>query len=426
MTPAAPGFADGRSRRARIWSLGLVSALLALCCCGLSAVPAAAAAPPKLEARAWALIDARTGETLAGRAQKRRLPMASTTKMMTAYLAIRDLPPRMMVKAAPYQPIPGESLMGLEAGQKVSVRDLLYGLILLSGNDAAVTLAVADSGSVDSFVNKMNRTARRLGLKDTHYRDPVGLDGAAQYSSAHDLTKLGRALMQIPRFRPIASARSAKLNSYSPPVEIESTNDFVLDNEWAKGIKTGHTFGAGYVLASDGRRKATELIGAVMGTASEAARDGESVRLLDYGFSLYTKRVPIRPGTKVARVPVRYSDDDLGLVSRRPVRIGVRKGERLVTRFLVPDQVTGPIRKGAPVGRAVTTLDGERIAVVRLVAARRVAEPTLLEKARSRLPAALASLAVLLSVIIGLYLVLRRHQSKEMQKRLERLPRRQG
>ncbi len=426
MIPAVPRLADGRWRPARIWCLGLAAALTGLVFCCATPKSGDAASPPKLEARAWALIDARTGETLAGRALKRRLPMASTTKMMTAYLAIRDLPLGKVVKAAPYQPIPGESLMGLEAGQKVSVRDLLYGLVLLSGNDAAVTLAVADSGSVGSFVKKMNRTALRLGLKDTHYEDPVGLDGKAQYSSAQDLTRLGRALMQIPRFRPIASARSAKLSSYRPPVEIESTNDFVLDNEWAKGIKTGHTFGAGYVLASDGRRKATELIGAVMGTASEAARDGESVRLLDYGFSLYTKRVPIRPGRRIAEVPVRYIDEDLGLVSRRPVRTGVRKGEKLVTRILVPDEVTGPIGKGAPIGRAVTTLDGERIAVVRLVAARSVAEPTLLEKARSRLAVGLISLAVLLSVIIGLYLVLRHRQSKKMQKRLERLPRRQG
>ena len=426
MIRAVPRLAHGRRRPAPFRSLALATALTGLVLCGLSPGHGDAAGPPQLEARSWALIDARTGETLAGHALKRRLPMASTTKMMTAYLAIRDLPLRMVVRAAGYQAIPGESLMGLEAGQKVSVRDLLYGLILLSGNDAAVTLAVADSGSVAKFVKKMNRTARRLGLKDTHYQDPVGLDGEAQFSSARDLTRLGRILMGLPKFRPIASARSATLKSFRPPVEIESTNDFVVDNEWAKGIKTGHTFGAGYVLASDGRRRATELIGAVIGTASETARDEKSVRLLDYGFSLYTKRVPIRPGRKAAEVPVRYSDEDLGVVARKPIRIGVREGERLVTKILVPDEVTGPIRRGAPIGRAVTTLDGDRIAVVRLVAVRAVAEPTLLEKARSWLPVALISLAILLSVIIGLYMVLRHRQSTRMQKRLQRLPRRQG
>lgn len=423
MIRALPRRAAGRSRPAPVRLLVLTLAGLLLGG-SLSGTGAAAAAAPKIEADSWALIDARTGETLAGHAAARRLPPASTTKMMTAYLALRDLPLNKEVRAVGYQAIPGESLMGLQAGQKVSVRDLLYGLILLSGNDAAVTLAVADSGSVPRFVRKMNRTARRLGLRDTHYEDPVGLDGEAQYSSAADLARLGRVLMDLPKFRPIASARSARLNSYGPPVEIESTNDFVLDNEWAKGIKTGHTLGAGYLLASDGRRRATELIGAVMGTESEAARDGESVRLLDYGFSLYTKRVPIRPGRKVASVPVRYTDDELGLVARRPVRIGVRKGERLVTRVLVPDEVTGPLRRGAPVGRAVVTLDGDRIAVVRLVAARAVAEATFIDKLRSWWLPALILLGIALSVILGLYMVLRNRQSEKMQERLERLPRR--
>lgn len=400
--------------------------VLAIAACGLLPGPAtAAAAPPKLDADSWAVIDFRTGETLAGHAAKRRLPMASTTKMMTAYLVMRDLPFKMKVRAVDYHPVYGESLMGLEAGQKVSVRDLMYGLILLSGNDAAVTLAVADSGSVPAFVRKMNRTARRLGLSDTHYENPVGLDGKRQYSSARDLTRLGRILMGLPGFRPIAASRSATLRSYSPPVEIESTNHFVLDNGWAKGIKTGHTLGAGYLLVSDGRRRATELIGAVMGTPTEAAREDESVRLLDYGFSLYTKRVPIRPGRRVTAVPIRYTGDDLGLVARRPVRIGVRRGEELTTRILVPEEVTGPVRRGAPIGRAMVTVDGERIATVRLVAARPVAEATLLEKVRSRLPVILISLAILLSVIIGLYMLLRRRQSRRMEQRLKRLPRRQ-
>ena len=149
-----------------------------------AAVPGTAAAPPRLEAASWALIDARTGESLAGKAADRRLPMASTTKMMTAYLALRNLPMNEVVRAADYQGAPVESLMGLEPGQRVSVRDLLYGLILLSGNDAAVTLAEAVSGTVPRFVALMNRTAARLGLSNTSYEDPIGLDGERQYSSA--------------------------------------------------------------------------------------------------------------------------------------------------------------------------------------------------------------------------------------------------
>ncbi|HMU28385.1 MAG TPA: hypothetical protein PKA65_13370, partial [Solirubrobacterales bacterium] len=137
---------------------------------------------PKLDAKAWIVIDARTGQPLGGHAVDRHLGMASTTKMMTGYLAVRNLTLREKVTAGKYNPDPAESLMGLEPGQVVSVRDLLYGLFMLSGNDAAVTLAKAVSGSEAKFVTLMNRTARQLGLDDTHYDNPVGLDGPSHYT----------------------------------------------------------------------------------------------------------------------------------------------------------------------------------------------------------------------------------------------------
>ena len=129
---------------------------------------------------------------LASHAAHRSLPIASTTKMMTAYVALHDLPLDKVVRAAPYHPIYGESLLELRTGQRVSVRDLLYGLILRSGNDAANDLALAAAGSDARFVNEMNRHAAALGLTDTHYANPVGLDEKGNYSSAYDLTALGR------------------------------------------------------------------------------------------------------------------------------------------------------------------------------------------------------------------------------------------
>ena len=117
--------------------------------------------PPKFEARAWALIDARTGAVLTSHAAARRLPIASTTKLMTAYVALHELPLDRIVRAAPYHPTYGESLLGLRPGQRISVRDLLYGLILRSGNDAAYDLARAAAGSEARFVRQMNRGRRR-------------------------------------------------------------------------------------------------------------------------------------------------------------------------------------------------------------------------------------------------------------------------
>ena len=389
-----------------------------------SALPGAAAAPPQLDAASWALIDARTGESLAAKAADRRLPMASTTKMMTAYLALRNLPMNEIVRAADYQGAPVESLMGLEPGQRVLVRDLLYGLILLSGNDAAVTLAEAVSGTVPRFVALMNRTAARLGLTNTSYEDPIGLDGERQYSSARDLVRLGRILMAMPRFRPIAGARTATLNSLRPPVEIETGNEFVRDNAWAIGIKTGHTNLAGYILASDGRRRATELIASVMGTSSEAARDAETVKLMDYGFSLYEKRVPVRTGRPVERIPVRFEDRDLPVSSPRPVRIGVRDGEELALTINLPDEVEGPIERGERLGTATVSLGGDEIGRVPLLADRNVEEAGAVERALAAAKSNAVYILAAVSAILVLALLVKRRQESEMRTRLARAGRR--
>jgi D-alanyl-D-alanine carboxypeptidase len=161
---------------------------------------AAAAQVPPVEARAWTLIDARSGDVLTSHAAAERLPIASTTKLMTAYVALQELPLDRIVRAAPYHPIYGESLLGLRVGQRISVRDLLYGLILRSGNDAAHDLALAAAGSLPRFVAEMNRRAAALGLADTHYANPVGLDQRGNFSSARDLATLTRRLLAIPAF----------------------------------------------------------------------------------------------------------------------------------------------------------------------------------------------------------------------------------
>ena len=358
-------------------ALATVLALLAF-----GAVPAAAK-PPRLDARAWALIDARSGDVLASHAAARRLPVASTTKLMTAYVAMKGLPLRRKVRAAPYYAIYGESLLGLGAGQRVSVRDLLYGLILRSGNDAAHALAVAAAGSQRRFVRRMNRRAAALGLSDTHYANPIGLDEAGNYSSALDLTALSRRLLRMPAFARIADSRGALLRSLSPPLRIATRNTLLLREPWATGVKTGHTFGAGYVLVGSGRRKGAELISAVLGAPSEANRDLESLRLLDYGFSRYRKRVPVRAGEEVASPAIAFSGGELPLRAARTLVVGVRRGERLRVAVRAPGEVEGPIRRGAVLGRAIVYVDGLRAAATPLRAGRAVPEASALDRARS-------------------------------------------
>lgn len=343
-------------------------------------LPVATAEPPQLDAESWFLIDADDGEVLAGSEQDRRLPIASATKMMTARVAMQRLDLNDIARAANYRADPAESLMGLEPGQLVSVRDLLYGLILLSGNDAAVTLARAAAGSVPRFVRLMNAEARELGLENTHFANPVGLDAPGNYSSAADLARLGEIMLEDPQFRKIANSRRAVLRSIRPPRRIETRNTLLFALPWANGIKTGHTLTAGYVLVGSGQRANVELVAAVLGTSSTAARDAETAALLDYGMSLYPPQRVLRKGEVVRRLEIRHSDARLGLRPARTLVVRARDDQRLRIRVRSPEQVEGPIDAGQRLGRAVVFLDGRRLDSIPLLAARNVPAPTFLDR----------------------------------------------
>jgi D-alanyl-D-alanine carboxypeptidase (penicillin-binding protein 5/6) len=377
-------------------------------------VPANAAAKPsaapQLDARAWVLVDARTGETLAARAGARPLPIASATKLMTAHLAFERLPLRKRVRMAPYSAIPAESLLGAPAGTPISVRDLLYSLILESANDSAFTLAEVIGGSQRGFAVKMNRSAAALGLVNTHYTNPIGLDSPANYSSAHDLAALARVLLRNRTFARIADSTQALLPSLRPPRTIGTRNTLLFRAPWVNGVKTGHTLGAGYVLVGSGERKGTELISVVLGAPSEYQRDSESLALLDYGFELYRSRRPVRTREVVARPSIRYAGGELPLVAAHAIPVGVRRGQRLEVSVRAPREVSGPIRRGEPLGRVLVTVDGREAGGARLLASRSIPKASALEKVRSGATSWPILLAIGLSVILVLAIVLRRRR----------------
>jgi D-alanyl-D-alanine carboxypeptidase (penicillin-binding protein 5/6) len=378
----------------------------------LAAAPTSAAAkeprPPRIEARAWALIDARSGDVLASHALARRLPVASTTKLMTAYVALHELPLDRIVRAAPYEAEYGESLLGLRAGQRISVRDLLYGLILRSGNDAAYDLARAAAGSERRFVAQMNRYAAALGLADTNYANPIGLDQRGNHSSAGDLVALTRRLLAIPAFARIAASRSALLRSVRPPRRISSINELLTLAPWVNGVKTGHTFGAKYVLVGAGRRKGVELIAAVVGTETDEERFDDTLGLLEYGFAGYRRRVPIHAGQSLAEPSIRYAGGELPLRAARTLAVGLRRGQRLSVAVRAPAEVEGPVRRGAVLGRAVVRVDGLRAASTPLRAGRAVPEASAWDRVRSFLEDQLLWIVVALSAILIAAFFLRR------------------
>jgi serine-type D-Ala-D-Ala carboxypeptidase (penicillin-binding protein 5/6) len=311
-----------------------VAQLATLLALVLPAPASALAKPPKVEARSWALVNASTGAVLTSHAAARRLPVASVTKLMTAWVVLHELPLGRVVRAAPYHPTYGESLLGLRPGQRISVRDLLYGMVMRSGNDAGYDLARAAAGSEARFVRQMNRQAAALGLSDTHYANPIGLDQRGNYSSARDLAALTRRLLAIPVFARIADSRRAVLRSVRPRRRISSIDRLLWMAPWVNGVKTGHTLDARFVLVGSGRRKGVELIAVVVGAPTDEDRFGGGLHLLEYGFSRYPKPTPIRAGRAI---PIPAVSLAAGPVLRRASlldRLGTFAGDNAV--FISP------------------------------------------------------------------------------------------
>jgi len=373
--------------------------------------------PPQLGSRSWGLIDARSGDVLTSHALSKPLPIASTTKLMTAYVALKEVPLDKIVRAQPYEPEYGESLMGLRAGQRISVRDLLYGLILRSGNDAAHTLAIDVAGSEKRFVAQMNRYAAALGLSHTHYANPVGLDEKGNYSSAGDLMTLTQHLLREPAFAKIADSRSAVLRSVHPQRRIESINELLEMAPWVTGVKTGHTFGALYVLVGSGRKHGTSLISVVVGAWTDEERFDGNLELLEWGFRQYRHKQPIRRGQDLANPEIRYSGGELPLRAERSLAVGVRRGERVEVRVQAPDEVEGPLQRGRKLGRAAVFVEGRRAGGVPLLAARSVPKASDFDRARAFLadnwiPIALAAFVILILSAILLRRVARRKEAR--------------
>jgi D-alanyl-D-alanine carboxypeptidase (penicillin-binding protein 5/6) len=248
--------------------------------------------PPPISAKAAVVIDGDTGRVLYDlNAHERRAP-ASTTKIMTALLAIRDGGDldRTVISDVDGSQMPDSSIMGLKPGFPISMRDLLYGLMLPSGNDAAIVLAEQVAGSTPAFVDLMNRTAAELGLRDTHFVNPHGLDDVHHYSSAYDLARLGRVAMQDPVFAQIAGTREWHL---SPPWDYDLHNGNTLLGGYpgADGVKIGWTDWAGWTLVASAQRDGHRLFVTVLDSED---RNADASALFDWAFASY-EWMPLSP-----------------------------------------------------------------------------------------------------------------------------------
>ena len=337
--------------------------------CGLALLtvaPAGAMAqsPPALTVTAAALYAPQTGELLYGVNADSEVPIASTTKLMTALITLQHVHHLgTMFTQNDWSPAAVDSQIGLVPGERMSVHDLLLALMLPSADDAAEDLAYnVGHGSVARFVGMMNAEARALGLRHTHYSTPIGLDTAGNYSSAADLATLAEYdLAHSKYFARIVDLRSAVLRSGNEVRYVTNRNDLLGEYPWIDGVKTGHTNGAGYVLVSSGHRDGMQLIGVVLGTSSEQSRDANTVALLDYGFDNFRPWTPVRAGEVLARLPVKDRPGvRVPLVTAAGFTRVLARASRVSVGVAVPRQLTGPLPAQAVIGTA-TVLDGRRV-----------------------------------------------------------------
>jgi serine-type D-Ala-D-Ala carboxypeptidase (penicillin-binding protein 5/6) len=387
--------------------------LLALAALATPAQAGAANRPPPVPgAKAAIVIDGRDGDVMFAKRIRARREMASTTKLMTALLTLERTRPRQVLEAADYDAAPVESQIGLRPGERMRVRDLFEALMLESANDAAETLAEGIAGSRSRFVAAMNERAQQLGLDDTSYANPIGLDDPLNYSTARDLAALTLDLMQQPRFARVVDMPEARLESGSRPRVVENRNTLIAAYPFVNGVKTGHTTQAGYVLIGSARsRIGGRVISVVMGEPSEAGRDADTLKLLRWGLGRFHRVRVLDPNRPLARADIEYRDEQVELVPQRGAVLTLRDGQRVRRVVDAPDQVSGPLAAGARVGSVSVLVDGERIRRLPLVTATEVPKAGTIRVLVSVLGVPLTVLAVL-AILLGVVLLTMRLRAR--------------
>jgi D-alanyl-D-alanine carboxypeptidase (penicillin-binding protein 5/6) len=374
-------------------------ALLLWCSASVTAARAAIPSPPSISAPAAAVFEVSTGEPVFGRDAGERRLIASTTKLMTVLVAVSTLELDHVCTAPPYAAGPLETQIGLRAGERMRVSDLLRAALLPSANDAAATLAVCSAGSRSAFVARMNARARKLGLRHTHFSTPVGLDDAGNYSTAADLARLAIAARGDDFLRRTMNLPRATLRSGDSVRTIVNRNTLVLQVPWVNGAKTGHTGAAGYILVASGTQHGLSFVAAVLGDPSEATRNADALALLQWAFASFRIAKPVTQGAVYARPRVVHKPEErIDVVAARPVRELLRRDARVRLQIRAPRELEGPLPRRAVVGEATVFANGRAIARVPLVTARAVPEVGLLAQAGRALddPGSLIAIVALL------------------------------
>lgn len=353
----------------------IFSFLLLLSALSAHAETAESTSEPALAARSWILFDYDSNQILVSKDEHARIEPASLTKLMTAYLTFealqhKVLQPDQLIRASEdaVSASGGESRMFLVPGSEVTTMDLLHGLIVQSGNDAARVLAETIAGSETSFANLMNRKAQQLGLVDTHFVNATGMPNPKHYSSAYDIALLSAALIRdFPEYYPLYSEKEYEYNN----IKQANRNRLLWMDPYADGIKTGHTESAGYCLAASAKRDNHRLISVVIGAASDDLRSIESQKLLNYGFQNYETVRLYRKDQSVTSLRIwKGTEDQISIGVDKDLFLAVPTGmlKQLSASIETRQPIVAPVSAGQSLGVLKLKLNGEPYSTIPLVA----------------------------------------------------------
>lgn len=338
----------------------------------------AAAPPPKLAVNAYILRDMNSGAIIASENKDKKLEPASLTKMMTAYLTFNALK-QAQIKLDQKVPVSTKawkaegSRMFIEPNMPVTVDELLHGLIIQSGNDAAIALAETVAGSEEQFATMMNEQAQKLGMSATHYMNATGLPDEQHYTTANDLILMAEALIRdFPeQYQRLYSQKEYTYNK----IKQNNRNRLLWLDPNVDGVKTGHTKAAGYCLVSSAKRGNTRLIAVILGAKNEAMRASESQRLLNYGFQFFESTLVYKQGQAVSNIPVYkgYAKTVTATVAD-DLFLSLPKGEynKVKATMTSKQPLIAPVIENQEVGKITFTLEGEVIHEETLVASSKV------------------------------------------------------
>ena len=319
--------------------------------------------PPQIAGSSYVLMDPKSGSIIMDENSHERLPPASLTKMMTAYLVEREMAEGrismddMVPISVKAWKTPGSRTFVRE-GTSVPVETLLHGMIIQSGNDATVALAEYVAGSEDAFVDMMNQQAKILGMKDTHFENATGLPHKDHYSTAYDLAILARAIINdYPENYPIYAKKHFTYNNIRQP----NRNSLLWRDDSVDGLKTGHTEEAGYCLVASAKRDNTRFIGVVMGTNSSDARAQEVQKMLNYGFRYYQSERLFQAGQELMQAPVWGGKaDQVSVGMNKDVYVTIPRGSRdqLESTVDLDSVIKAPTKVGDELGRVKVALNG--------------------------------------------------------------------